>query len=91
MEKEYVKVEPDTETFRGYAAAIDRELEAGGEIAVPFIAFAKMSGADVDHVFVKDDFERHFAETAAEFGMQVIKHDVDSTETATGLSVEEEI
>lgn len=72
--EDYVKVEPDSETFRGYAFALDRELEAHGSIAIAFIAFAKMSGADVDKVFVKEDFERFMDETAQEFGGNIIKH-----------------
>jgi hypothetical protein len=83
---DYVKVEPNVETFRGYVIALDHELDAMGTIAIPFIAFAKMSGADVDKVFVKEDFERFMDETAQEFGGEVIKHD-HFPENETAFSV----
>lgn len=84
-EKDYVKVEPHEETFRGYAIALDKEIEAGGSIAIPFIAFAKMSGADVDKVFTKEDFEEIMDATAAEFGLVIKKHD-GLPEVKTGFS-----
>lgn len=74
--EDFIKVEPDAETFRGFAVALDRALDARGSIAIPFIAFAKISGADVDKVFIKEEFERVMDETAREFGSKVVKHDV---------------
>lgn len=86
-EEDYVKVDPQFETFRGYITALDNELEAHGLIAIPFIAFAKMSGADVDKVFVKEDFERFLNETASEYGAEVKKHDCDPSEQKNGFEV----
>ena len=86
-EKEYVKVAPKDETFRGYAFALDEQLEAGGSVAIPFIAFAKMSGADVDKVFVKEDFERFMSSTAAEYGAEVKTRDRSLPDNKVGFEV----
>lgn len=87
-EQDYVKIDPLQETFRGYAIALDNEMEAGGSLAIPFIAFAKMSGANVDKVFVKEDFDKFMDETAAEFGAAIIKHDVNLPKPKIGFSAE---
>ena len=81
----YVGIEPKTETFRGYITALDLEIEAHGSIAIPFIAFAKYSGADVDKVIANEDFERIMNETAEEFGAEIIKHDGFPTEKSSGV------
>jgi hypothetical protein len=73
-EHEQVFIETNEESFRGYIWALDNELDAKGSVAIPFIAFAKMSGADVDKVFVKTDFEKYMAESAAEYSMTIKKH-----------------
>lgn len=81
-ENDYLKIVTPDETFRGYALALDAHLEAGGTFAIPFIAFAKMSGANVDKVFVKEDFENHMEQTAAEYNGTV-----RSAETPGGIYV----
>jgi hypothetical protein len=86
-EKQYVEVAPEDETFRGYAMALDRELEAEGSVAIPFIAFAKMAGADVDKVFVKEDFERFMGLTAAEYGAEVKTRKGSLPENKDGFEV----
>lgn len=86
-EKEYVKVAPVDETFRGYAFALDQQLEAGGSVAIPFIAFAKMAGADVDKVFLKEDFERFMSPTADDYGAEVKKCNGNLPDNKIGFEV----
>ena len=86
-DKEYTKVAPKDETFRGYAFALDQELEFEGSLAIPFIAFAKMAGADVDKVFVKEDFERFMSQTAAEYGAEVKKCGGNLPDNKVGFEV----
>jgi hypothetical protein len=85
--KEYVKVAPVDETFRGYAFVLDEQLEAGGSVAIPFIAFAKMAGADVDKVFLKEDFERFMSPTAQEYHAEVKKCKGNLPDNKVGFEV----
>lgn len=73
-EPEFTPVAPKVESFRGYITELDIQLEAYGGIAIPFIAFARMSGADVDKVFVKEDFENFMELAANEYDSTITKH-----------------
>ena len=71
---EKTKITPQVESFRGYISALDTEFEAGGSIAIPFIAFARACGANVDEVLDKTKLNVYMDMTAAEYGTSVIKH-----------------
>ena len=74
VEEEYITVDPGVETFRGYAEALDKAINNDGGIAIPFIAFAKAAGADVDKLIKAEEFENFLLEAAAEYSAAIKKH-----------------
>lgn len=71
---EKTKITPVVESFRGYISALDAEFQASGSIAIPFIAFARACGANVDEILDKRKLDVYMDMTAAEYGTTVTKH-----------------
>jgi len=70
-ENSKIPIMPQTETLRGYLTALDQEIEARGSILIPFLAFARSVGANVDQVIDKEKLNVYMDLTAREYNATV--------------------
>jgi hypothetical protein len=66
---------PEVESFRGYITDLDKTIEAHGSVMIPFLAFARSCGADVDQVIDKQKLKVYMDLTAQEYGAKVTVYD----------------
>lgn len=66
-----IPIMPQMETLRGYLTALDQEVEASGSILIPFLAFARSVGANVDQIIDKEKLNVYMDLTAKEYNAKV--------------------